>query len=159
MVTYYSVVGWDKDIQRTTRAKWSEIQRLQCIPNTGGMSTTPTAAIETTADLISLHIFLDMETRIFSYRLLTVGTQCIKELRWNKTGLLAEINPYILSMVSESLVSEQHLEKSYIVLSPEKKEDRNGSRRIFPSPRRIMHCKRIDWTFSIYNKTKKKTFF
>ncbi|CAH2099133.1 unnamed protein product [Euphydryas editha] len=71
MISYGAVVWWPRTDLITASNKLQRFQRLACLAITGGMRTTPTAAMEAMLNLPALHLFIKQEAASAAVRLKT----------------------------------------------------------------------------------------
>lgn len=71
MLCYGAVVWWPRTKLITASNKLQSFQRLACLAITGGMRTTPTAALEAMLNLPALHLFIKQEAAAAAVRLKT----------------------------------------------------------------------------------------
>src|SRR5690606_30824705 len=68
IITYASIVWWDKTRQLTTQRKLARIQRTGLLFITGAMKTTPTAAMETLLGIPPLHMEVERSAWLTAIR-------------------------------------------------------------------------------------------
>lgn len=66
---YGALVWWPRTNLATVHNKLQRLQRLACVATTGGMRTTPTAAMEAILDLPPLHLHVQQEAALSAVRL------------------------------------------------------------------------------------------
>jgi hypothetical protein len=69
IVTYAATVWWPRVKFKTSQAELSKLQRVACLGITGAIKTTPTAAMEVLLGLPPLHLQVEAEAMMGSYRL------------------------------------------------------------------------------------------
>jgi hypothetical protein len=69
IVTYADTIWWPRVKLKTSQAELSKMLWVACLGITGAIKTTPTAAIEILLGLPPLHMQLEAEAMIGSYRL------------------------------------------------------------------------------------------
>ncbi|GJQ72723.1 hypothetical protein Trydic_g1380 [Trypoxylus dichotomus] len=114
MITYSSVVQWTKTQQEEAIRRLSGMQRQACLCATGGMRTTPIAALEVVLTLDLLHIYIDGKTKTSKSLSLNQTTPvlqaeivvmlgCIKELRRQELPIYC----YLLRQLSTGLPTDE----------------------------------------------------
>jgi hypothetical protein len=81
IVTYAATVWWPRVKLKTSLAELSKLQRMACLRITGAIRTAPTAAMEALLGLPPLHLQVETEARVGSYRL-----RCIDQYKPKTEG-------------------------------------------------------------------------
>jgi ribonuclease HI len=58
IISYASIVWWEKAMQTTAQSKLNQLQRLACLTTLGGTNSKPILAMELLLDLPPLHLFI-----------------------------------------------------------------------------------------------------
>ena len=58
MISYASIVWWEKTTKANVQWKLNKLQRLACLMTLGCSNLTPTAAMEVLVDIPPLHLFI-----------------------------------------------------------------------------------------------------
>ena len=111
-----ALVWWSKVMQKTTKTQLGRIQRMACLPITGAMKLTPTAAMEILLNLTPLDLVIMAEARMALYRLhiLKQPADCKTE-----SGLLSiwkNVSDPILDMQSDYTIPVYYYSKIFSVI-------------------------------------------
>lgn len=74
MLTYVSLVWWQKIKQTSSRTRLSKLQRMVCLGITEALNTTPIAALEIMLGLSYLHVVIQNRAIMESYKLKITGS-------------------------------------------------------------------------------------
>lgn len=114
IITYGCIVWHTKANQETATNKLNAIQRTACLMVTGGMSTSPGAALDAILDLPPLHLHLRMVAAASMHRIATQG-----EGKWLSKSLgsfqEAVMSRNILGMYTDNMTPQCCLQKLYTV--------------------------------------------
>ncbi|XP_039758880.1 uncharacterized protein LOC120632909 [Pararge aegeria] len=72
-LAYAALIWWPRTELITTQQELQKFQRQACLAITGGMSTTPTTALETILGIPPLHLYIKKEATLAALRLRTSG--------------------------------------------------------------------------------------
>ncbi|XP_039755263.1 uncharacterized protein LOC120630186 [Pararge aegeria] len=72
-LAYAALIWWPRTELITTQLELQKLQRQACLAITGGMSTTPTTALETILDIPPLHLYIKKEATLAALRLKASG--------------------------------------------------------------------------------------
>lgn len=125
MVTYGSVVWWEKGQQRSAQTKLNGLQRQACLAITGAFRTTPTAAMELLLGIPPLHIFLEREALKTTYRMYhTNGYQVDGKRNAEGSKLLEFVTAHGVLGMPTDLMPKTHTTSAlpYTVAFPKREE-------------------------------------
>lgn len=121
IVTYASMVWYDKAFQSTAITKLGSLQRTACLMASGAMSTTPGLALSALLGLPPLHVYIHKEAKASMYRAYTQGRRnwLSRKLRSLQDSILESPT---LSMTSDVMLSRHVFEKQYTVEMPSRED-------------------------------------
>lgn len=121
IITYASVVWYDKASQTTAIKKLGSLQRTACLMASGAMSTSPGLALDAMLGLPPLHLFLLKEAKASMYR---ANTQV--RINWLSKKLRSlqdsTMESRILSMTSDAMLPRYVFERYYTVEMPSRED-------------------------------------
>jgi hypothetical protein len=134
IVTYAATVWWPRVKFKTSQAELSKLQRVACLGITGAIKTTPTATMEVLLRLPPLHLQVEAEAMIGSYRLRCNEQWKPKSEGFGHTYMARDMEKEpILQMGSDKIIPIHVYDKPFTIRFPDRSEwkkgfqpDRNG---------------------------------
>ncbi|MGR0272001.1 hypothetical protein ACUWC3_28160, partial [Klebsiella pneumoniae] len=118
IITYGSLVWWEKTLQITANKKLEKIQRLICLSITGAIKTCPTAGMEAVLDITPLPIFIKKEALQSALRI-QQGRGVWVENTEGHMSILKKIKDYDLYITqNDQLIKRLDFGKRYRVIIP-----------------------------------------
>ena len=121
IVTYAALVWWTKTNKVGAQTKLERLQRLACLCVTGGMATTPTAAMEALIGFPPLHILVRREALTMAMRL--HYRNMTKPGDWTgHLNILQQADPKFLQRPTDQMLEKHTFDRFYKVInnSPDK---------------------------------------
>jgi hypothetical protein len=75
ILTFGSMVWWQRVRHNVSRTELSDLQRLACLAITGAMKMTSTGAMEALLELFPLHVMIKVEAQAQTYRLIVPSSR------------------------------------------------------------------------------------
>jgi hypothetical protein len=127
IVTYAATVWWTRVKFKTSQAELSKLQRVACLGITGAIKTAPSAAMEVLLGLPPLHLQVEAESMIGSYRL-----HCNEQWKHKSEGfghahMARDVKKDpILQMVSDKIIPKHVYEKPFTIRFSDRSEWKKG---------------------------------
>lgn len=127
MITYASLVWWERAQGRKNSLMLGNIQRLACMAVTGAMKTTPTIAMEALLDLLPLHLEIKKEAAKSACTLIRSHPHVTR----NPQGHMRILNEFSglvdLHAVSDLIIKKRNFKNSYKVCIPDRSDWKDGT--------------------------------
>jgi ribonuclease HI len=116
IVTYASIVWWERTTIKYIITKLNSLQRLACLMITGASRSTPTASLEVLLDLPPLHLFVKHEAALTNYNFIISNFREIKRLADNKLSF-SECIP-----LSDHTIMQYNFNQNYSIEFPDRND-------------------------------------
>lgn len=112
LVSYACVVWWQKSQQTTTANRLNGLQRIACLIATGGMCSTPGAALDALLDLTPLPLFIQEKAKVSMLRISPhkKSTWLSQKFKTFEDSLLSDP---LLGMPEDDMIPECNFVKYY----------------------------------------------
>jgi hypothetical protein len=121
MVTYGSLLWWNRAQQGNNKSILAQIQRMACVAISGALRTAPTVALEAMLDLLPLHLQIKKEAAKEACRLMKIYTYLPGDLTGHME-ILKEFQGLASLHKLSDVISETNFDLPFEVIIPERQE-------------------------------------